>query len=192
MNAEDAAAPTPLRGRRTRAEFAPRMQRMRELIGYSAADELIVRGTREVVAAAAGDISARVYERMLAHPETRVYFARPDGAADAGHVAMRADSLSAWLRMAMDTPPGEDLAAALSLIGRSHTKRGGSRDVRVNGRYLLGMMSVIASELTQVLTAALPADDALRAAGAWQRLLMIHLDMFLAVYGSAEGNPHWY
>lgn len=165
---------------------------MRELIGYGAADELVVRGSREVVLAAADVIVARVYQRMLAHPETRAYFARSDGSADAEHVVMRRESLTAWLRLAAETPPGDDLAAALAIIGRSHTKRGGARDVRISGRYLLGMMSVTASELAAVLAEAMPADDALRASGAWHRLLMVHLDMFLAVYGSAEGNPHWY
>ena len=27
---------------------------------------------------------------------------------------------------------------------------------------------------------------------AWDKLLTIHLDLFLAVYGSAASNPHWY
>ena len=27
---------------------------------------------------------------------------------------------------------------------------------------------------------------------AWNKRLMIHLDMLLAVYGSTEGSAHWY
>lgn len=192
MNAEAGSGPTPLRGRRTKAEFAPRMRRMRELIGYGAADELVVRGTRDVVLEAADEIAGRVYGRIMDHPETRAYFTGADGHPDAPQISMRAETLAAWLRLAVELPPSDELATTLASIGRAHTKRGGSQEVRVSGRYLVGMISVVVAEVADVLTAALPPEDALRAAMAWQRLLTIHLDMFLAVYGSAEGNPHWY
>lgn len=122
-----------------------------------------------------------------------MHFTQPDGRPDRAHLAARAESLAGWLRMAIEAPLDEPLAAYLAGIGPAHTRRGGSPAAPVRGRYLVVTMSFVQTALIGLLDPAI-ADrgELLRTIAAWNKLLMIHLDLFLAMYGSAEGNPHWY
>ncbi|MDP9237809.1 MAG: protoglobin family protein [Chloroflexota bacterium] len=182
-----------LGGRRSKQSFAQRLQSTRQLVGYTADDEERVRATRDMLLPQADAIAGAVYEYLLSHPETAVHFTQPDGRPDRAHLMARAESLTGWLRMAIEAPLDEQLSASLAGIGRAHTKRGGSAEARVRGRYLLVTMSFVQTALIGLLDPAI-ADrgELLRTIAAWNKLLMIHLDLFLAVYGSAEANPHWY
>lgn len=182
-----------LRGRRSKQTFAQRLQSTRNLVGYTEEDEKRVNATREVLLPQADVIAGAVYEYLLSHPETAVHFTQPDGRPDRAHLSARADSLANWLRMAIEAPLDEPLSTYLAGIGRAHTRRGGSPVARVSGRYLVVTMSFVQTALVGLLDPAIAERGELLATiASWNKLLMIHLDLFLAVYGSAEGNPHWY
>lgn len=181
------------RGRRSKQSFTQRLDSARTLIGYTAEDEARVKATRDVLLPQADAIADAVYEYLLSHPETAVHFTQPDGRPDRAHLSARADSLKAWLKMAIEAPLDDQLSAYLAGIGRAHTRRGGSPVARVRGRYLVVTMSFVQTALVGLLDPAIgDRGELLATIIAWNKLLMIHLDMFLAVYGSAEANPHWY
>jgi len=184
---------TSLGGRRAKQSFAQRLATTCKLVGYAREDAVRVQATRDVLSPWADAIARAVYEHLLAHPETAVQFIDADGRPDRGHLAERSASLKGWLRTAIEAPLDEHTASYLADIGRAHTKRGSRDGVRVQGRYLVAMMSFLQTALLAPLDAAI-ADRAEMVAtiAAWNKLLMIHLDLFLAVYGGAEGNPHWY
>jgi hypothetical protein len=192
LGAEEPATEGP-RGRRNRISFADRLERTKALAGYTTADEQQIQKSRDYIEPHVTAVVEHVYDRLTEQPETASAFARPDGRVDRTLLEERSRSLQAWLRMAIEAPLDARFAAQLAGIGRAHTRRGGSPSVRVYGRYLLIAMSIVMSELTMLLSAALTDSAELGAAvSSWNKLLMIHLDLFLAVYGAAEGNPHWY
>ena len=180
------------RGRRSKQSFAQRLQSTRDLVGYTAQDEVRVRATGDLLLPHADVIAGAVYDYLLSHPETAVHFTQADGRPDRDHLMIRTESLAVWLKRAITDPLDEPLSGYLAGIGRAHTRRDGSA-ARVHGRYLLATMSFVQTALVGLLDPAIPdRADLLATIAAWNKLLMIHLDLFLAVYGSAEGNPHWY
>jgi hypothetical protein len=182
-----------LRGRRGKQSFVQRLSSTRGLVGYTARDEELVSATRAILLLQADAIAGAVYDYLLSHPETSVHFTHADGRPDRAHLSARADSLKGWLRMAIESPLDEASAAALAGIGHAHTRRGSSPGTRVLGRYLLVTMSFVQTALIGLLDPAIPdRAELLETIAAWNKLLMIHLDLFLAVYGSAEATPHWY
>jgi hypothetical protein len=184
---------TSLRGRRRGQGFAQRLEATRILVGYTEADAALVSATREVVLAQSDAIAGAFYEYLLSHRETAVHFARADGRTDREAVHARHASLKEWLSMAIEAPLDEQLSAYLAEVGRAHTGRGRGPVARVQARYLVAAMSFLNTELIGMLGDAI-ADRAtlIASLAAWNKLLMIHLDLFLAVYASAEGTAHWY
>ncbi len=162
-------------------------------MGYTARDESLVQATRIKISPYADAIAAGLYARLLSHPETADFFTLADGRPDRAHVDARAETFKVWLQTAIEAPLDERAATYLASVGRAHTGRGGNPQTRVKGRYLLAAISIIYAELIGVLDREI-ADRRLfvDTVTAWSKLLALHLDLFLAVYGSAEGNPHWY
>jgi hypothetical protein len=182
-----------LKGRRRGQSFARRLESTRALVGYTAEDEARVRATSGIVLPQADAIADAVYRQLLSHPETALYFTLADGRPDRAHLAERAGSLKEWLTTVIEAPLDDEFANYVAGIGRAHTRRGGGRPTQVRGRYLVLAVSFVQSELTGVLAPAIEDRRELAATiAAWNKLLMIQLDLFLAVYGGAEGNPHWY
>jgi hypothetical protein len=180
-------------GRRSMRDFARRLETAQALVGYTQADSERVWASRDLLLPHADAIASAVYEHLLSHPETAVHFTDPDGRPDRAHLDARARSLKEWLVATIEAPLDERFAAYLAGIGRAHTRRGGNPAIGVKGRYLLMTISFAQTALLSLLDAAIPdRAEFVATVGAWNKLLMIQLDMFLAVYGGAEGNPHWY
>ena len=182
-----------LKGRTRAQSFARRLEISRELTGYTPEDQARVRATSSVVLPQADAIAGAVYKHLLSHPETAAYFMLADGRTDRAHLEERAGSLTGWLRTVIEAPLDDEFASYAAGIGRAHTRRGGTRPSHVRGRYLVLAMSFVQSAVAGLLADAIEDRHELAATiAAWNKLLMIQLDLFLAVYGSAEGNPRWY
>jgi hypothetical protein len=180
-------------GRRSMRDFARRLETAQALAGYTQADSERVQASREVLLPHADAIAGAVYEHLLSHPETAMHFTASDGRPDRAHLDAREHSLKQWLAATIEAPLDERFAAYLAGIGRAHTRRGGNAAVWVKGRYLLMTISFAQTALLSLLDAAIEdRAEFVATASAWNKLLMIQIDMFLAVYGGAEGNPHWY
>jgi hypothetical protein len=182
-----------LKGRTRAQSFARRLESSQALAGYTAEDQARVRATRAIILPQADAIAGAVYRHLLSHPETAVHFALADGRPDRAHLEERTGSLKAWLKTVIEAPLDDEFASYAAGIGRAHTRRGGTRPSHVRGRYLVLAMSFLQSQLAGVLAEAIEDGRELGATiAAWNKLLMIQLDLFLAVYGTAEGNPRWY
>lgn len=182
-----------LGGRRRGHGFVQRLASTRAFLRYTEEDEALVNASRDIVMANADAIVGEVYVYLLSHRETAVHFTQADGRTDRGAVDARHGSLKKWLAMAIEAPLDERLSSYLAEVGRSHTGRDRGAGARVKGRYMLATMSFLQAELIMVLEGAIVDRPALVATiAAWSKLLMIHLDLFLAVYASSEGTAHWY
>jgi hypothetical protein len=162
---------------------------MRALVAYTKEDEATVLASRDRVQPHIETLVDRVYARLLAEPETAAYLVDHDGHADR---PSRAGSLRAWLVATLANPLDTGAATELAAIGRAHTRRGGSMPLSIKGRYMLVMSAILQEEMATMLAATTPRDDWLRAITSWNKLMLIHLDIFLAVFSGGEANPHWY
>ena len=180
-------------GRRRGKGLAQRLAVARELIGYAEEDEQLVYASRGTLVAHSDVIVGAVYGHLLSHQETATHFERPDGHTDRDTVQAHDASLREWLVVAIEAPLDAQLSAYLLEVGRAHTGRGREPRARVEARYLLATIGFLHAEIIRVLEGAIDDRTTLVASViAWGKLLMIHLDLFLAVYASAEGTAHWY
>ncbi len=180
-------------GRRRGKGLTQRLVAARDLIGYGEEDEQLVYASREAVVAHSDVIVGAVYGHLQSHQETAVHFGRADGHTDRDTVRAHDASLREWLTVAIEAPLDAQLSAYLLEVGRAHTGRGREPKARVEARYLLATIGFLHAEIIRVLEGAIDERTTLVATiTAWGRLLMIHLDLFLAVYASAEGTAHWY
>lgn len=182
-----------LGGRNRGHGFAQRLASSRAFMGYSDGDAALVRATRDVVLAQSDAIAGAVYAYLLSHRETAAHFTRADGRTDREAAEARQASFKEWLAIAIEAPLDAQLSAYLAEVGRSHTGRDRGANARVKARYVLALMGFVNTELIVILGSAIEDRATLVASiAAWSKLLMIHLDLFLAVYASAEGTAHWY
>jgi hypothetical protein len=180
-------------GRRRGPDFARLLESSRALVGYTTADEALVYATRDIILPRADAIADAVYRHLLSHPETAIYFTLPDGRPDREQLAARAESLKAWLQTLIEAPLDERAANYAASVGRAHAQRGGRASHGVKGRYMVAAIGFVAAALPPLLEGAIADRGELVATiAAWDKLLAIHLDLFLAAYSSAAGNPHWY
>lgn len=182
-----------LGGRNRGPDFKRRLASTRALVAYSDEDEARVHATRDILLPHAEAMADAVYRHLLSHPETAVYFTLPDGRPDRAHLAARVDSLKAWLQMLLEAPLEERTADFAAGVGRAHVRPAEPPGRSVKGRYLVVTMPFVLAAIASLLEKAVPDRVELVASiAAWDKLLTVHLDLFLAVYGSAESNPHWY
>ena len=194
MNApEDTEGKGGLRGRRSKPWLVQRLAASRRVIGYTAEDEALVYSTRDIIKRSSEEIASALYDQLLTYPETAEYFETTDHLPDRAHLDARTMTLQGWLQTAVEAPLDEELGAYLMRVGRAHTARGPNSAGRVKGRYLVAGFGIIQAELVTVLNREIEDREiAIGAIKAWGKLLALHLDLFFAVYGAVEGNPHWY
>ncbi len=191
MSATDRPAAAALRGRRRGPGFPERLELARAVVGYDEEDAWNVRLTRDVVLAHADELARALYRHLLAFPETAAPFLTAAGTVDRAHVERRVESFAAWLADA-DHLAG-DAALRIASVGRAHTRHGAGHAARIRARFLLMAVGFLQSAVAGVLAAdGTAGDDLVASIRAWDKLFMVHLDLFLAAFESAEGTGHWY
>lgn len=180
------------RGRRRRINFGERIEATRELVGYTSADAARIEASRALLADQTPAVAEEIYKALLSRPETAVQFMDATGAIDTTEVVMRRTAFAEWLRSLIGDPLDARTADYLASVGHTHARRE-SAATRIKARYLVSTMASVQAAFTRILSAAILDPAELGACiAAWNKRLMIHLDMLLAVYGSTEGSAHWY
>jgi hypothetical protein len=154
-----------------------------DFVQLGEADVAAVRRTAPVVLKHEEALTAAVYEHFLSWPPSARFFLRPDGTPDAERLARRRHSLGRWLRETAEASlePGRlygVLGAGLAHSHRSHGPGG-----TVPPELVVGAMSLTQSALARILADEL--DDArlaLEASTAWNKLLLLHLNVLLLGY----------
>ena len=173
--------------------FVENVARARALVGYTPEDEQLVKVSAGAVLPHADEVARALYQHLLSRPETALYFTLADGRPDSAHIAARVDSLKAWLLHVIDSPLDERAVQYAAGVGQAHVRRSEGGSPSVKGRYMVASMAFLLAALTPFMADVI--DDRRDLAStivAWDKLLTIHLDLFLAVQASAAKTPHWY
>lgn len=167
---------------------------MAEYVGFTPADADVIRQTRPIIAKYLPDIVSDFYTHLLRYPRTRALFLLPDGTLNQAYLVLRMRHLSNfWLRTA-EGIYDDHYAAYVDYVGRAHTSRGADPHIYIPARYVIGQVGMIQHAISRAVSTELrDQDDELefRAVEAWDKLMMVLLEMLARAYGH-EQEPESY
>jgi hypothetical protein len=159
---------------------------VRELMAFVGLDEsdvLAIRGSAPLVLAHEAELTAALYEHFLKFPDSARFFLGEDGTPDLARIERRKHSLGRWLRETAEVATTHEFSYYLLAVGLSHSHRAHGPGGVVPARLVVGAMSLAQTALAGVFAAGIPdAGEALRASVAWNKLLVVHLNVLLLGY----------
>jgi len=114
---------------------------------------------------------------------TARFFLGPDGAPDRTRIDRRKHSLARWLRETAQAALTHDFAYYLLSVGLAHSHRDHGPGGKIPPQFMVAAMSLTQTALARIFRDELgdPA-AALDAAVAWNKLLLLHLNVLLIGY----------
>ena len=159
---------------------------VRELMAFvdlGDADVAAIRRSAPAVLKHEGELTAALYEHFLRFPESARFFLGEDGMPDLARLERRKHSLGRWLSETAEVATTQDFSYYLLAIGLSHSHRAHGPGGVVPARLMVGAMSLAQTVLAGVFAAEMPdAQQALDASVAWNKLLLVHLNVLLLGY----------
>ena len=181
-------------------DWPARMKELADFVGLDAAELARIKATRDLVLEHGEEITAAVYDRFLEFPESRRFFADENGQVNEERLTRRKHSLLRWLRGSIDFKIDEDYPIRILATGivHSHPPTHRAHLGSTPSRFMIGAMSYIHSLVAELLIGKMddPREAAL-AALAWNKMLMVQLDIMLAGYVTdvpnepAARDPSW-
>ena len=156
-------------------------------VGFDEAAMASVRASAPAVLKHEAALTAAVYEHFLKFPASARFFLGPDGEPDRTRIERRRHSLGRWLRESAEAALTHDFAYYLLGVGIAHSHREFGPGGKVPAQLMVATMSLTQSALAGILKAEMPLEAALDASVAWNKLLLIHLNVFLIGYSLPEG-----
>jgi hypothetical protein len=166
-------------------DWPARLKEMAEFVGLGQDDLELVQATTPLLLQHADELTSAVYDHFLKFPRARQFFLTDDGEVDQERLARRRHSLALWLRASGDFKVDEQFPVFLLAIGLVHSHPPTNRPHlgSVPSRYMTGTISFAQTALSQLFLDEM--DDphqAIQASIAWNKLLMVQLDILLAGY----------
>jgi Protoglobin len=147
------------------------------------ADVATIRRTAPLVARHETSITAALYEHFLKFPATARFFLGADGTPDVERLERRKHSLGRWLRETAEVATTSEFSYYLLAVALSHSHRTHGPGGAVPARFMVGAMSVAQTALAQLFTGELgEGREAMDASVAWNKVLLVHLNVLLLGY----------
>lgn len=160
---------------------------MAEFVGLSKGDINAIRQTAPVIEHHLPEIVAKFYSHLLRYPPTRKFFLKNDGSIDQEYVELRMRHLTNfWLRAAQGNFDDE-FARYIDYVGRAHTSHGADPTIYIAERYVIGQVGFMQHAIAEAITRDLRhvnEDLETSAIEAWDRLMMVILEMLARAYGN--------
>jgi len=166
-------------------DWPGRLKQLAAFVGLDQAELDLIKSTSAAVLKNADDVTAAVYDNFLKFPETRRFFLGADGEVDEVRLDRRKHSLARWLRGSIDFKIDRDYPVRVLATGivHSHPPSHRAHLGSIPSRFMVASMSFIQTALADVLREELEDQDlAMRASIAWNKMLMLQLDILLAGY----------
>ena len=166
-------------------DWPARMKEVAAFVGLGQNELDIIESTRELILARGEEITAAVYDHFLQFQETRHFFLDEDSVVDDDRLERRKHSLLRWLRGSLDFKIDEDYPVRLLATGivHSHPPSHRAHMGSVPSKYMIGSMSFLQTALADIFQEEMPdRKDAHQASIAWNKMLMVQLDILQAGY----------
>lgn len=152
-------------------------------VGLGDDDAALIRRTAPVVVAHEAELTGALYDHFLKFPESARFFERDDGSPDLERIERRKHSLARWLRETAQVATAEGPVYYALGVALSHSHRGDRPGGRIPPQLMVSAMSLTQSAVAGLLEAELGDPRlALRAAVAWNKLLLVQLNVLLIGY----------
>ncbi len=157
-----------------------------ELIAFTGLnddDVKIIRETAPIILKHERAITSALYEHFLQFPSTAQFFLTPDGTPDEHRLERRKHSLARWLRETAEVAMTHDFVYYLLAVSISHSHRANGPGGKIPPQFMIGAMSLAQTTFAGLLREEM--DDmaqAFDAAVAWNKLLLLHLNVLLLGY----------
>ena len=166
-------------------DWPARMKEVAGFVGLGQGELDIIESTRELVLARGEEITGAVYDHFLKFPETRRFFLEEGGEIDEAKLDRRKHSLLRWLTGSIGFKIDEDYPIRLLATGivHSHPPSHRAHLGSIPSRFMVGSMSFLQTALADLFQEEI--DDRVEAHAAsvaWNKLLMVQLDILQAGY----------
>jgi len=152
-------------------------------VGLADDDIALIRRTAPLVLKHEAALTSALYEHFLKFPATAQFFLGADGEPDRERIERRKHSLGRWLKETAEVAINEGFVYYLLGVALSHSHREYGPGGKIPPQFMVGAMSLTQSALAGVLQSELPdAREALAAATAWNKILLVQLNVLLLGY----------
>jgi hypothetical protein len=182
MSSESYAAPG--------ADMPGFVQELMGFVGLTEADLAVVRRSAPALLKHERAITDALYEHFLKFPAAARFFLLPDGTPDQSRLQRRKHSLGRWLHETAEAAMSHDFLYYLLAVGLSHSHRSFGPGGKVPPHLMVGAISLVQSAFARILREELSElVEAFEASLAWNKLLLIHLNLLLIGYLLPPRSP---
>ncbi len=166
------------------------VQELMDFIGLTEADLAVVRRSAPALLKHERAITDALYEHFLKFPAVARFFLLPDGTPDQPRLERRKHSLGRWLHETAEAAMNHDFLYYLLAVGLSHSHRSFGPGGKVPAHLMVGAISLAQSVFARILQEELSElAEAFEASLAWNKLLLIHLNVLLIGYLLPPRSP---
>ncbi|HYB44461.1 MAG TPA: protoglobin family protein [Candidatus Methylomirabilis sp.] len=152
-------------------------------VGLGEDDVSVIRRTAPLVLERHDALTAALYEHFLQFPETAQFFLAADGSPDRERIERRKHSLARWLRETAEVVISRGFVYYLLGVAIAHSHRDYGPGGKIPPQFMVGAMSLTQTALARLFEEQIAdAREALRAATAWNKLLLVNLNVLLLGY----------
>ena len=167
------------------ADWPARMKQMVEFVGLTQAELALVKSTAPLLLKHADELTSAVYDHFLKFPDTRKFFLTEDGEVDQERLERRKQGLARWLQASINFKIDEDFPVSLLAVAVVHSHPPSHREHfgSIPSRFMIGTICFAQTAVAEALAQEIDDQrEVLRASLAWNKLLMVQLDVLLAGY----------
>jgi hypothetical protein len=159
------------------------VQELMDFVGFTDGDIDMIRRTAPALLKHERAITDALYEHFLNFPASARFFLLPDGTPDQARLERRKHSLGRWLRETAEAAMTHDFLYYLLAVGLSHSHRSFGPGGKIPPHLIVGAMSLAQTAFARIFQEELrDTSEAFEASLAWNKLLLIHLNVLLIGY----------
>lgn len=161
---------------------------LEEFIGFSNDDRAALRQSAEILGPHLPGILDALYAHLLSFDDTRRIFLGPNGEVNPDYIATRKEHLTQWLLQTVTSADPASFSRYLMHVAAHHTGKAGDAARSVPPRYMVALTGFLQAAFVESLFELLPGrpHDVRRMSIAWNKMLILQLEIFLKVLA-----PHW-
>jgi Protoglobin len=166
------------------------VQELMDFVGFTDGDIDVIRRSAPALLKHERAITDALYEHFLSFPAAARFFLLPDSTPDQPRLERRKHSLGRWLRETAEAAMTHDFLYSLLAVGLSHSHRSFGPGGKVPAHLMVGAISLAQSAFARILQEELSElAEAFEASLAWNKLLLIHLNVLLIGYLLPPRSP---
>ena len=166
-------------------DWPARLAEMVKFVELTEEDRQLIRSSAPIINKNARSLTDTLYDRFLEYPQTRKFFVTETDEVDEERIEGNKLTMIRWLRDTGSAPLGDGFARYVRAIGLMHRNLPPDRAQHgpVPPQFVIGTISFYQTAIATLLGQNIPDTDlTARTSIAWNKLLVVELDMLLGVY----------